>query len=492
MTRRLTVAALALTAIVLLMLELPLGINVARTEEYRLLVAMERDAGVIADLVEDRLENGPTQALEPPIGDYADRSGARVLVTDADGLVVHDSEGTALGRDYSSRPEIAQAILGRRSSGRRPSATLGQDLLYVAEPVTTSGRVLGAVRITYTAEGLAQRVRSSWITLGVSGAAVLVAAAVAATVLGRWASRPTRTLATTIAAMAEGDLGARAPDVGGPPELREVARRFNDLAARLVDLIDRQRRFAADASHQLRSPLTALRLELEDLEAELTAGGRSGPQVRQAIEEVDRLEAIVAGLLELARAESPVGPSDAGPARTDLADVAASRAAVAGQGAVKRGVAVEMIASDGTLPPVAAPEVHVVEVLDNLLTNAVRHAPAGTTVTVRVSRDGDHARCDVRDRGSGLDAVDRLRAFERFWRAHDSEPGTGSGLGLPIARGLARRYGGDVVLVDPDEGDDDRRGIVARLRLPVASAPVVLPAGPHDDAQLPDDGRAAS
>lgn len=468
MTRRIVLGAMAFTAVVLAMLELPLGLRYAEAEEYRVLVALERDAGVIADLVEDELEDPDVRIVEPPIGDYPERSGVRVVITDAAGTVLHDSDGVALGRDFTNRPEIAAALEGRRDSGRRSSETLGQDLLYVAEPVTSSGRLLGTVRMTYTASELAARVREQWTALALNAVAVLLAAAVAAVVVARWVTGPTRGLAATITTMADGDLSVRADEDRGPPEVRDVAGRFNDLAGRLTDLIDQQRRFAADASHQLRSPLTALRLELEELEAQQRATGRDATAVRAAIDEADRLEAIIAGLLELARTERSGEAQDVGDAACVLTDVVRGRVHALGPTASEADVRLRLDDVNGSDAAVVARAEHVEQIVDNLLTNALRHAPAGSTVDVMVIRFGDEVRVDVRDRGPGLSALDRLRAFDRFWRAADAEPGTGSGLGLPIARALARRAGGDVELVDPPQHGDPL-GIVARLRLPAAS-----------------------
>jgi signal transduction histidine kinase len=466
-TRRIVLGAMVFTAVVLAILAIPLGLRFAETEEYRVLVALERDAGVIADLVEDELEDPAVRAIEPPIGDYAERSGVRVIVTDASGIVLHDSDGVAGGRDFTNRPEIAAALEGRREADRRPSETLGQDLLYVAEPVTSSGRLLGTVRLTYTASELAQRIRDQWTTLALSGVAVLFAAAVAAVVLARWVAGPTRELAATMSTMTEGNLDVRAADDRGPREVRDVAARFNELTRRLAELIELQRRFAADASHQLRSPLTALRLELEELEAEQRDAGRDAAVVRAAIDEADRLESIIAGLLELARTERSPTSQDDGSEGCDLVDVVRGRLRALEPIAASADVRVLLGAGDAGAATVAAPAEHVGQIVDNLVSNAVRHAPRGSEVHLTVAPHGDEVRLDVRDHGPGLSGVERLRAFDRFWRAPDAEPGTGSGLGLPIARALARRAGGDVEFVDPPE-DGGPGGVVARVRLPAA------------------------
>jgi hypothetical protein len=148
MTRRLLLSYLSITAFVLLVLKLPLGVTFARAERDRLVAAVERDATVLATVVEDALERGATGGLGPVAAGYQDRTGGRVVVVDRTGIAVADSDPPAPGRrDLSTRPEIAAALRGERAVGSRSSATLGSAFLYVAVPVASQGRVYGAVRI---------------------------------------------------------------------------------------------------------------------------------------------------------------------------------------------------------------------------------------------------------------------------------------------------------------------------------------------------------
>lgn len=445
MTRRLVLSYLTIALFVLIVLEVPLGVSFARSQRDRLTVDIERDAVVIGSLVEDDLQAGRDR-VDPALGDYTERAGSRVVITDRAGVSVHDSAApTGPRRDFSTRPEIIEALAGRRATGIRHSETLGVDLLYVAVPVASGGQVHGAVRITYPTQALDRRIAGNWWLLAVVAAVVLVATAAAGWAIARWVTRPTRQLERAVALAAAGDLTVRAPTDQGPPEVRALARRFNVMAAQLDRLLGAQRAFVADASHQLRSPLTALRLELEDLPV---VGGEGEDGRERAIEETRRLGRLVDGLLLLARSDG----EGRRPEPIDVAAVVRGRVATWRPLAEESGVSLQL--EDAGLPRARAVAGHLEQILDNLIANALEVSPVGSTVTVSVTT-GDVVAVHVRDEGPGLEAEERDRAFDRFWRGPAAEPGTGSGLGLPIARQLARAVGGDVVLLAVDGGGTD-------------------------------------
>jgi hypothetical protein len=142
MTRRLLGSYLSITALVLLIIEVPLGVVFARAEYDRLVAAVERDATVLATVVEDALEAGGTGGLDPVAAGYQDRTGGRVVVVDRAGVTVADSDPPAPGRrDLSTRPEIAAALRGQHTAGSRSSSTLGSSLSVRGPPVNQgSGR----------------------------------------------------------------------------------------------------------------------------------------------------------------------------------------------------------------------------------------------------------------------------------------------------------------------------------------------------------------
>lgn len=456
MTRRLLLSYLSITAFVLLVLEVPLGISFADREREQLTTRIERDATVVGTVAEDTLQHGVEADLAPYVLAYQARTGGRVVIVDDRGISVADSDAPEdAPRDFSTRPEIAAALRGERASGTRSSETLGTDLLYVAVPVASGGNVWGAVRITYPTKELDDRIRRNWIALGLLAVVVLAAVAVVGFVLARSVTRPVRALEATAVAIAGGDLRARAPAEHGPPELRTLAERFNDMAARLEELLGAQQAFVADASHQLRTPLTALRLRLENLES--AAPEQLRDDLTAAVDETSRLGRLVEGLLVVARAEG------ARPERgvVDVAAKARERASAWEPLAEERGVRLAVEA--GTTVPAMAVVGALEQILDNLLANALEVAPAGSAVTVGVSRRDRWAELHVIDEGPGLPAADRVRAFDRFWRGAGSHDPHGSGLGLAIVRQLAVASGGEAELREAVGG-----GVDAVIRLPAA------------------------
>ncbi|HET7487808.1 MAG TPA: ATP-binding protein [Acidimicrobiales bacterium] len=456
MIRRLLAAYLSITAFALVVLGVPLGLTFARGERDRLYADIERDATTVATLVEDPMEAGSAPNIGKVMADYRRRTNGRILVVDTTGRSVADSAGPT-GRDYAGRPEVADALDGHRAVGTRPGDDGEPPVVYVALPVASGGAVHGAVRVTFPTTSIDERVRAAWLRLGALSGIVLAVVAGAGLLLARSVTRPVRAMETAAERVADGDLTARVDTGTGPPEVRRLAATFNRTAERLDELVGAQQRFVADAAHQLRSPLTALRLRLENVEAQVPPD--EVPRIEAAVDEVQRLSRIVDGLLVLARSDAEHQPVVA----VDLAALAAERVDAWTDVAE---------AQDVTLAPetpphlwVKAPEGGVEQIVDNLLSNALAVAPEGSTVAVRVEATPAGGALHVVDEGPGMPEADRRRAFDRFWRGTTSSPG--SGLGLPIVRHLARAAGGDARL---EAGPGDR-GVDAVVELPAQPAP---------------------
>ena len=457
MTNRLLLGFLALTVLVLAVLEIPLGITYARNERQDLTLKVERDAVTLATLAEDVLEPGGGSrlgALERLADEYAAETGGRVVVVNGRGRALVDtSPEFGEGRDFSTRPEIALALDGEVATGVRDSETLGLSLLYVAVPTVSKGTVLGAVRISYPTSEVDSRVRRYWLILLAIAGVVVAAAALAGLLLARWITSPLRAVERAAAAVGRGELDTRAP-AAGPPEVRDLALVFNETAAKLQTLLHSQEQFVADASHQLRTPLTALRLRLENLEADTGPAGRES--LAGALTEVERLSGLVDGLLALARSDA----SGAVAEPVDLAELAAGRAEAWSALAEERGVQLATASGGGAFARAAPARLE--QVLDNLLSNALEVSPPGGTIRLATGRDGDRVELHVVDEGPGLTPEQRERAFDRFWRGGSSEGG--SGLGLAIVARLVAADGGEVELRAAAP-----QGIDAVVRLPAAA-----------------------
>lgn len=436
MTRRLLLSYLAVTLVVLALLEVPLGIFYAQRERDRFIADVERDASVIATIYEDDLERGRTP--DPTAAErYEQRTGARVVVVDGAGLSSVDT-GAATPRDFSTRPEVEAALLGSRSSGIRRSDTLDTSLLYVAVPVASGGVVHGALRITIDASSVDARIHRFWLGLAGMAAVISVTVGLAAWALARSITRPIRRLRDTATRYSSGDLSPDDQPVAGPSEIRELAETMDMMARRLASLIDEQRAFVADASHQLRTPLTAMRLRLENLQAGLAS--EQAAELEPVVDETSRLAALVGDLLQLARAEehAPVGD-------VDLRELAGARQELWGAFAAERGIAIELVAPEDPVMARAVPGA-VEQVLDNLLDNALNASPDGATVRIELVAGGSQHVLGISDEGPGLGDEDKDRAVRRFWRGDSSTAGTG--LGLAIAADLVASSGGTIELTD--------------------------------------------
>jgi len=455
MRRRLVLSYLGIAVFVLLILELPLAIVYGDRERERLETGAQRDALVMTTFFEDALEAGSSP--DPAAAErYARRTGARVVVVDAGGTSVLDTADDP-GRDFSTRPEIRSALAGRTVSGTRASQTLGHDLLYVTVPIASGGIVHGAVRITVDAGDVAARVHGFWLGLaGVAGVVLVVVTAVAVAE-ARSLTRPLRELEVAVERFGRGDLAE--PETGDirVPELAAMRETIATMAARLRQLLEEQERFVADASHQLRTPLTALRLRLENLRSHLDE--EAAGEVDLALDEIDRLAALVVSLLRLARASEQRERVD-----VDVAALAEERVSTWTALAELEEVQIDLDVdrTSGALVARTVPGA-VEQILDNLLENALEVAPHGSAVTVAVAREGRTVHLEVRDEGPGLTEEQRRHAPERFWRG--SPGGGGTGLGLSIVASLASASGGRLLL-----GAVEPHGLAARVELPVTGA----------------------
>jgi len=456
-SRRLLISYLALAIVVLALLEIPLGISYARNERHDLSTNVERDAVALASLAEDALEQ---RASAPPAvvrlaRRYQRDTGGRVVVVDAQGRALVDSESQGVGADFSSRPEIAAALDGTVATGTRHSNTLGTDLLYVAVPAASGGIVHGAVRITYPTSEVDERVRRYWLVLAAIAAVVLAVAVALAGGFARWIVRPLSRVEEAAGEVAAGNLNVRVPATG-PPELRRLAGSFNEMVVQLGSLLHSQEQFVADASHQLRTPLTALRLRLENLARD--GDGRREGEFEGALEELERLSALVDGLLTLARADRAAST----PAELDVASGLGER--VDAWSALAEEQQVRLVARvEGRLHALATPG-RLEQVLDNLLANALEVAPTGSDIELTAARSGPWVEIRIRDRGPGMSSEEIAHAFDRFWRGGADE--AGFGLGLAIVQRLVHADGGEIELRPREGGGLDA---ILRLRASVSS-----------------------
>jgi two-component system, OmpR family, sensor kinase len=465
---RLLAAFAYVLVLVIVALEVPLALNLSRRVDAEIRSEARGQAQLLASFVPGRLDS--TGELDRLVRDSAENLGGRVIVVGPRGRLLADSAGTGLrGTSYSSRPEIADALRGQAVQGERHSNSLDEDLLFTAVPVVSNGRTAGAVRVTQSVDEVNTEVRNDVLALiGVGILALALGLGVAWLLAGSLA-RPLRGLARTAHRVAGGDLDARAR-VEGSSEQREVATSFNHMTARLARALRAQREFVANASHQLRTPLTGLRLRLE------AAGLKSrDPEVERELlaaeRETERLARLLTELLTLARERERPEPE-----RLSVAEVV--EAAVERWEGPAESSGHRLSARGDGAPVVAATDADLAVILDNLVENALNYSPRGTAVAIEWGAGGGSAWVAVLDEGPGIEPVERERVFERFYRGTASRGGAaGTGLGLSVVESLARRWDGSVALEERPEG-----GTRAELRLPLQGSA----AQPSPDPQLDD------
>ncbi|MEU7201754.1 HAMP domain-containing sensor histidine kinase [Streptomyces sp. NPDC045470] len=416
----------------------------SRTEVAARKVAAQADTGALPEVL-------------PSPADGVDL----VLVLDATGRVVATSLRTAeplTAELRGLRPSPGQDSADRVLTGSPAAAAGGAraDVVVVRASPPGGG---GQERYVYAVTVLSD-VDDATHAIGVALLAsapplIALAAAIAWAVTGL-ALRPVTAIRTELAAVSESELDRRVPDPAGGDEIALMARTVNATLDRLEQAVTRQRQFVADASHELRNPIAAVRSRLEVALAGGTGGSDSDSEhqesVRAALRDTERLQRIAADLLLLARLDAHA-PRGAEP--VDLALLAAEEAARRPGG----GGGARLVVEAGEPVPVRGDPAQLERLLTNLVDNALRYAASEVRVVARGEEGGhdgavDRAVLEVVDDGPGVPEADRGKVFERFARldaARDRETG-GTGLGLAIARGVARAHGGELTVRGREDG----------------------------------------
>jgi signal transduction histidine kinase len=430
------------------LLVIPLGITLQAHESSDTLSSLEHDTGALTTLLTDAFNySNPYRAVE--LSDsYSRATGRQVLVIDGNAILV----ATKPGQEH-----VAILVSMARSAlkGELDGVTVGNAQLssqyYVAvalNRVAPFGKAKShpVLIITSPVKVVNASIHSDWTKLMLFGLLMLVLACIFGFVISNSLVRPLRRFGSAVEAIGGGSLDSRAPVKKGPRELRRLAEAINSTAVRLITLLEIQQAFVADASHQLRTPLTALQLHLENLQR---GDGSSGADDLNAVlAEVGRLNRLVDSLLVLAVNESrhldllTVNLHDAILERADVWHPLAEELDLRLETSVAANL--EGIAVAGVLE----------QILDNLLSNAFDATPAGGRISIEANQVSDAIELHVIDDGPGLEPDERVLALQRFWRRRDNNS-VGAGLGLAIVDQLVRLSGGSVELREAASGGID-------------------------------------
>ncbi|WP_435214603.1 ATP-binding protein [Streptomyces sp. bgisy034] len=436
-----------------------LGVTATQRTE-QLVAARTGDLDRFAGLAEQAAESGDTGALTAEVRRYADLYGEAVVVVDARRAPVVQAGGLR-----AADPVVARLVdAALRNQRVSPGGTLrpwsrGERLL--ARPVGTGTRVSGAVVLRASVRAAADDIALRWALVLAGAGLFAVACVLLARAATRWVVRPLHHLDRAVGALAAG-LPAEHARAGGPPELRQLATGFNRMADTVTTALEQQRRLVADASHQLRNPLAALRLRIDSLQPRLpdsatrTYTGVTG--------ELERMEHLLDDLLALANAEHRAGElavTDAPEACCDATGVVEAQVQLWHPVAEQAGV--RLAHAPGAPVRMACTEGELAQVADILLDNAIKYAGRGARVETRCLAEGPHAVFEVWDDGPGLGTAELPQAGTRFWRSEHHREVRGSGLGLAIAEQLAAGRGGHVEFASAEP-----HGLRVRVVLPRA------------------------
>jgi signal transduction histidine kinase len=536
-TRRILLVLLAFTAVVIAAAMVPLGLNTIghdRSSFTQATAATARTDAAVAQARLDVIAQGASAASAPAdapllsVLGQVRQAGDGLLILESDGKILTNQNMPSGNWIKLAKYADAQARSAGQAHQPQPlTETVGSRVVAVA-PVYQrgiAGPVVGTVILARSADPLNRDILALWLILGTIAAVALLGATLLAFALARWVSRPLAGLDSAAGRLADGDLAIRAVVGSGPPELRRLATTFNTMAGRLEALVHGNRAVIADVSHQLRTPLAALRLRLDLLAADtVQSDPATGHELAGALEELARLSRLVDGLLAVARAENVVPV----PAAVDVAEVASERVVAwhpvaddrgivlevregrrllevregrrlegreggrgGGLGAVGRGTALTggmltggmltggmltggKLTGSGSSPggPALAwiGEGHLEQILDNLIANALEALGAGNQVTVTTAATASGAQIIVSDNGPGMNAEDRERAFLRFTTSNPN----GTGLGLAIVHRLVTSNGGTAGLTETPGG-----GLTITLNFP--GVPAANGSGPASD-----------
>jgi len=421
-------------------------------QDAELLLALQADQS-LADLAR---HHGDDAALEAAIR-------ARSAAADPElklGIAVYGPDGTPRFADgtLAGFPlPVPPQVLNHADDQAFGEADLGGRYVW---RVVTERSDAGIVQVALYGRRLERAIQAVGRIFWVAIPVVLLLSGLAGYWLARTSLRPIAAIAATARRISGSPLDERIPQSGTGDELDQLAATLNDAFVRLRESLERTRGFAGDAAHELRTPLAALRSQIEvTLEKE-----RSGDEYRATLAglhgEVERLAASLQAMLRLARSEAGLDPARrvAVSLGTLLREVAGFFEPVAEE----HGVALRVDA----LPTVTVPGdpewLH--QLFANLLHNAIRYTPRGGEVTLSLEADATEARVHVRDTGPGIPEAEQARVFERFHRVDARPERPGSGLGLPIAREIARAHGGAIELAS-----EPGAGSTFTVRLPRAA-----------------------
>lgn len=397
--------------------------------------------------------------LRTLVASFAEEVGGRVTVFSSDLRLLASSQA---GESASAEaaPEIMAALRGGQAYSIRNDEATGQQRLFVAAVISGFDRPGGVVQVSVPVAELEAGIRSTWLRLLTAGLVVTLLSLLAAVFVARQIIRPIRALTAAANQLAAGDLGTRL-DLGRQDELGQLAAAFDHMAAEIGNLLGRERAFVANASHELRSPLTAIQLRAELLQRLLPPDERSQRYLAEIERETGYLSRLTAQLLDLERWDADAGSPQACSPLPVLAQAAVAMQPAAEEKQVQF---YQELPSSLADVPISAEQLELV--VRNLLDNAIKYTPEGGRVRLAAVEETGSVKIVVEDTGIGIPSADLPHIFDRFYRVDKARDRRGVGLGLSLVQAIMSRCQGRVTVAS-SEG----QGTSVALHFPVQSKP---------------------
>jgi signal transduction histidine kinase len=446
---RLLVTYLALTGVGMLVLA---GTTLLSFQRY-FLAAVREDLGArataISESVGDWLEEGNEARTTTVARRYGAQEDMSIRVFAPEGRLIASSEpdDAERGLRADQLSGITAALEGRRTSGEASDSVGQGHRLFEAVPIVRHGKVLGAVRVSRKLDAF----RSEMVRATMTVTALLLLTFAAATLvsirLARQLASPIQKMRDLAVALGRGRFGERL-QLRRNDELGQLATELNHMGEQLAALDEERRAFLASASHELRTPISNVKVTLEALEN----GAAEDPTlrdrfVRTAVEETNRMAGLIHDLLDLGRLEAGVAPIDR--QATDLRYLAdrLTRAMEPRLREAGLGLETELVAA-----AISIDTERVLQALFSIVDNALKFAPTGSTIRLRSWVEKPHAMLSIADEGPGIDPEHLTRVFDQFFTADPARPRGGTGLGLTIARKIIEAHGGTIEVANGAAG----------------------------------------
>ncbi len=424
------------------------GVQLATALEEEVEHELELQAYVIASALRADMEEMAEERRDPAtvitlLNQFASDTDSRITLLDSNMEVIFSTDPAVRPHREHAHPEVLAALRNQEQHDVRMDEWTQEMRLFVAAPIREEEHLIGLVQISIPWERVRSRVIAEWMRLIIAGGLAILANILVSLWLARGVVRPLQQLTRAAREIAAGNLEQRIP-VQSRDEVGMLAVAFNEMAERLQEMIQRQHMFIANASHELRSPLTSIKLRTEALlDEERMDPERRRRFLEEVDREADRLRRLAERLLDLTRLQirpeaHPFHEVDLGAVLTDALTMLQPRATRGG------------IHLEGDIPPdlprVWGSDEDLSEVIYNLLDNALKHTPEGGTVRVTARADETHIHLTVADTGVGIPPEDLPHIFEPFYRVDKarSRRKEGNGLGLAIVKAIVETHGGTI------------------------------------------------